>query len=160
MGYTHYWTYGPGSAGYRNAWPQIVRDTAVILGHLGSSVALAGPVGTGAPTVDPAGIAFNGAVPHDYDTFELSAPAGGEPLWDFCKTGRRPYDIAVTAVLLRCHLLLPDGFRINSDGRWNSDWYQARALVQRLFDMRATDDPFTDTTAGLSPQDMLRRDSA
>ncbi|NUT34499.1 MAG: hypothetical protein HOV79_15635 [Hamadaea sp.] len=41
-------------------------------------------------------------------------------LW-FCKSGYRRYDLAVTAILLRCRMLAPGDFRIASDGTWD-DW--------------------------------------
>lgn len=43
-------------------------------------------------------------------------------LWDFCKTSRKPYDVAVSAILLRCHQLSPDALDIASDGGSDHEW--------------------------------------
>lgn len=58
---------------------------------------------------------------------------GKNQAFGFCKTNHRPYDRAVTAVLLRCHLLAPGAFTITSDGDWDQDWRQARTIVETLF---------------------------
>ena len=93
----------------------------------------------------------------DYETFALAAPGfGGPPRTEFCKTGRRPYDLAVAAVLLRCRLLLPGVFLIGSDGDWEREWLTgaipdlagrtaglgARRLLAGLFDDVPQDNPF------------------
>jgi hypothetical protein len=153
VGYTHYWSYQPNSTVYAAAWPRIVRDTTRILGELGRIIKLAGPDGTGRPLLEPGeGIAFNGRRPNDYESLDLVAPGPSRRQWFFCKTDRQAYDLAVTATLLRCCLLLPDDFRIDSDGRWDSDWLPARDLVRHLFGDTRDHTPFQDTTAGLAPE--------
>jgi hypothetical protein len=106
MGYTHYWRQT------RNLtiaeWSQITTDVQTILKHiqqrggvnLGNSM---GERGTSPDfTPDPnAHFAFNGWGDDAHETFAINRnklPEGG----DFCKTARKPYDIAVTAVL--CYL--------------------------------------------------------
>ncbi|WIN00021.1 hypothetical protein ACTOB_003696 [Actinoplanes oblitus] len=139
MGYTHYWQYQPASAAYAAVWPRIVADTRRILTEIGTTIALAGPDGTGTPLLDlTEGIAYNGARPDDFETFDLAPPGASDRPWGFCKTERRPYDLAVTATLLRCHLLLPDEFGIGSDGNLDSDWAPAHKLIQNLFDTGTT----------------------
>lgn len=106
-------------------------------------------------------IAVNGSV----DDEEYCEPLVLAPRWPgnrqltsdgrvvgFCKTGRHPYDLAVTAILLRCHRLLPDGFAIHSDGAWDTEWRRgnrmptrdpsARGIVAELFGDDASDSPF------------------
>jgi hypothetical protein len=161
MGYTHYWTLPPGDPRYAMRWPGIVEDTRRIVDAVRDlGVVIAGPDGYRRPVLDlSAGIAFNGDATSDldYDTFALTAPGfGGAPRTEFCKTGRRPYDLAVTAVLLRCHLLLPDVFLIGSDGEWEHEWLTgavpdatgptagigARRLLADLFGNTPKDNPF------------------
>ncbi|GAA1577218.1 hypothetical protein GCM10009827_118820 [Dactylosporangium maewongense] len=153
MGYTHSWRYRPGSADYAAAWPQILTDVTHLLGTLqGDAIDLAGPQGYALPIIDPVdGIAFNGAVPEDYECFDLDSPGPDRPVWRFCKTDRRPYDLAVTAVLLRCHQLLPGSFLIGSDGSWDRDWHAARGVVRECFGAVTGTDPLCDTTIGLFP---------
>lgn len=50
-------------------------------------------------------------------------------MWSFCKTGRSPYDLAVTAVLLRAS----QHIRLSSDGFWDAEWRPARDLIHGLF---------------------------
>jgi hypothetical protein len=42
----------------------------------------------------------------------------------FYKTERFPYDLAVTAISLRCRLTAPDAFQFRSDGGWTDGWAQ------------------------------------
>ncbi|HEY2670149.1 MAG TPA: hypothetical protein VGJ07_07195 [Rugosimonospora sp.] len=127
MGYTHYWTVPSTHPGYTAAWPGIVADARrIITAVRAAGIVIAGPDGYHRPTCDLVeGIAFNGDATSDldYETFWLQPP-GWAPRCarGFCKTERRPYDLAVAAVLLRCHLLLPDLFAIGSDGDWDREW--------------------------------------
>ncbi|MGA5820034.1 hypothetical protein ACPC54_19480 [Kitasatospora sp. NPDC094028] len=156
MGYTHYWSYTPQAEGFRTAWLQLQLDAAAILDLVqGQGTQLAGGDGTGAPGIDDSAIRFNGsrADGDDYETFgiDLNPDPSREKsgfVWDFCKTGERPYDLAVTAVLLRAHTLAPDFFAVQSDGGWDSDWLGARAIHRILFGDPGMADPFTDTTQG------------
>ncbi|MFD0972600.1 hypothetical protein [Plantactinospora endophytica] len=168
MGYTHYFSYFPRSDGFRAAWPRMRADAALILDR-----------------VEAAGVRlrrdpFGGSLPAEYEVIAVNGSVAdeedGEPLviaprWpvrrfegddgrlvNFCKTGRHPYDLAVTAILLRCHRLLPDGFAIHSDGGWDTEWRHGRQrrapllpsasllpsprdLVAELFGDEATDSP-------------------
>jgi hypothetical protein len=54
-------------------------------------------------------------------------------LWfEFCKTARKPYDLAVTAALIRLAYHFPEGVEISSDGN-EGEWEEGRALCERLF---------------------------
>lgn len=97
-----------------------------------SGVDLAGPLGYGAPVVTRGRIAFNGAAQtgDDYETFELM-PAPGVA-WPFCKTGRRPYDVAVAAVLTAADRIAPGAFsELTVDGD-PEDWAEADAICDYL----------------------------
>jgi hypothetical protein len=127
VGYTHYWSVPPGDPRYATVWPGLVEDIRRIVDAVrGIGVVVAGPDGYRRPVLDVSdGIAFNGdaTADLDYETFILASPGFGGPVrTEFCKTGRRPYDLAVAAVLLRCRLLLPGVFRIGSDGDWEREW--------------------------------------
>jgi hypothetical protein len=167
MGYTHYWSLPPGDPRYAMVWPVIVEDTRRIVDAVRDlGVVIAGPDGHRRPVLAvSAGIAFNGdaTTDLDYETFAVAAPGfGGPPRAEFCKTGRRPYDLAVAAVLLRCRLMLPGVFLIGSDGDWDREWLTgvadvagpaagigARRLLADLFGDIPRDNPFRPTgTAG------------
>ena len=77
--------------------------------------------------------------PHRY---AYPSPVGTPPAAiGTCDTGRQPYDLAVTAVLLRCHLLLWADVMVRSDGGWDVEWVcgvrvgqpSPRHLVTELF---------------------------
>lgn len=76
------------------------------------------------PEVSRALIAFNGKRVDGHETFYLESKSRG--FW-FCKTARKPYDVAVTACLLALRALMPE-VRISSDGR-PRDWEAGCALL-------------------------------
>jgi len=165
MGYTSYWAYRPSHPAYAQAWPTVLADTRRIIDRVRQAgIVIAGPDGRRRPILDEVdGIAFNGdaSTDLDYETFQLLAPlppvpAGVPIATGFC-TNRNPYDVAVGAVILRCQLLLPGLFRINSDGRWEQEWahgamrwspeqppgpLNARDLTAELFGAVPTISPF------------------
>lgn len=68
--------------------------------------------------------------------------------------------MAVAAILLRCHLLVPEAFLIHSDGGWDEEWARdmtfpsvgglsARALVAEFFGGVPAAAPFRETRTGL-----------
>ncbi|HTZ62681.1 MAG TPA: hypothetical protein VMB51_01100 [Solirubrobacteraceae bacterium] len=149
MGYSHYFAYDPRAEPFIAAWPRMVADAAVIATHVQNvlGVRLAGGTGEGPPEIDERRIWLNGPAEQqlDHDTFLIDlAPchAGGVHatlaqrrrtrqrseferrgfVLDSCKTNRKPYDIAVTSILLRCRHLAPNAFVIASDGAWEREW--------------------------------------
>lgn len=52
-------------------------------------------------------IRFNGVEDDGHETFYLPKKKRS---FNFCKTARKPYDIAVAMVLLACHAVAPDAF--------------------------------------------------
>ncbi len=94
------------------------------------------------PQVDNDTIRFNGWKEKGHETFmvEREVPGGnvesGEH-FDFCKTARKPYDLAVCLVLLSMKRHAPDSVRIASDGGWDHEWVAAREVYKKLFDVEA-----------------------
>lgn len=132
MGYTHYFAYDPLHPSFAEGWAQLVRDTRRIVDlvqHRG--VILADANGREEPRVNSRSIEFNGKGPDSHESFVIGP---GEPVWGpgdkserqfvwgFCKTARKPYDVAVTSVLLRAVMLMPQAFAIQSDGSWEFEW--------------------------------------
>lgn len=156
MDYTHSWRLPPDSPAYTAAWPSVVRDTTIIVKQVTQTIPLAGPGGSGPPVVDAiSGIQFNGAGKSGCDSFLLPPPGSRGRHWFYCATRRLPYDLAVTATLLRCHQLTPSIFAIGSSGSWHRDWGPARDLVRHLFGTYVIGMPLTDTTAGLTVDQLL-----
>jgi hypothetical protein len=136
MGYTHYW-YVKDTQTLKMALPLVAGDLKRLLPQLPP---LAGWDGTGTPTIGDREIAFNGVRPDDYETFllvpEPEAYSKTEKgLFGFCKTGRRPYDLAVQVALtlLRWHgeAIAPGAVRLASDGDL-ADWDRACRMVEGL----------------------------
>lgn len=150
MGYTHYFSYEPRADSFIAAWPQIVDDARLIAEHVQSElgVRLAGGLGTGEPELDRRHIWLNGPDrgdlghetllidPEPWVSWDEQA-AHGHADWaarereqfetrgfyvSFCKTARKPYDIAVTSILLRARHLASGSFVIGSDGDWDLEW--------------------------------------
>lgn len=97
MGYTHYWRqarpFSPVEWGdYMAAARTIIRRARA------QGIKVAGPHGTGRPQVTEAAVSLNGCEPEDYETFLI--PSGWDGSRNFCKTGRRPYDAVVVALLI------------------------------------------------------------
>lgn len=132
MGYTHYWRIKEPQALAR-AMPRIAADLKRLLPHLPP---LAGPFGTGKPEIGEV-IAFNGVAPKDdYESFILD-PFEPVPEWRkdeghfaFCKTARRPYDLAVTATLLLARHHAGDAITVFSDG-FVPEWLPAAHLIRK-----------------------------
>jgi hypothetical protein len=133
MQYRHFWVYRSTEHRYAARWPTILADTARILARTADlGIIICGPDGHGAPVVDThRGIAFNGDTSGHTEPLRLSTPHRNPypspcgipaPATGSCQTGRRVYDVAVAAVLLRCHLLLGDDFTVCSDGDWGLEW--------------------------------------
>jgi len=52
--------------------------------------------------------------------------------FDFCKTAYKPYDVVVTAILIRAKQIYGSCVKISSDGDWQ-DWQAGRELYERVF---------------------------
>lgn len=145
MGYTHTWRYQPHSPAYATAWPAIVEDSNRIIAALSGRIAISGPDASGVPLLSTAdGIAYNGSPGKEAQAFLLAVPGTTQRQWWYCKTDRLPYDLAVTATLLCCHLRLPAEFLIGSNGNWDTDWKPARRLIKRLFGTASPASAFSD----------------
>ena len=87
-------------------------------------------VGEGEPIITDTKICFNGCAKdgEDYETFAISVDDGE---WDFCKTGRMPYDTAVCLALLSFKEIFGDDFEYRSDGD-ETEWEYAKAVFRKV----------------------------
>lgn len=157
MGYTHYWNRK--SDFTREQWEKISLETLDIIvkwcdkkrivlayeydvGHEPNPRVWGGTyLAPKAPEVSPDLIRFNGWRGEGHETFYLTREKPDNPSWDptatesfdFCKTNRKPYDLAVMLVLLSMKRHAPDSVRIASDGDWDTDWAEARRVYNILF---------------------------
>ena len=83
--------------------------------------------------------AFNGVGDLSHETFSINE---GLNEWNFCKTARKPYDLAVCLVLLSIKYHVRSA-RITSDGD-NDDWQHSFELFKTLFPKRNVSFKFKD----------------
>ncbi|RMZ68690.1 hypothetical protein GMOD_00002485 [Pyrenophora seminiperda CCB06] len=126
MGYTHSWSFFGELP--EKAWAQVIEDAKTIVKVAG--IPLIGKGGCNAPPVPvidvDKGIYLNGDVENgdEFEDFDFNNRDNS----NWCKTGRRPYDLVVTAILLRAWMILGPFIHISSDGEWD-EWMPARDLV-------------------------------
>jgi hypothetical protein len=94
------------------------------------------------PEVNGETIRFNGWGDEGHETFHMTRKKP-EPTFissdsfGFCKTARKPYDIAVCLTLLLCKHHAPEAITVESDGSWEKDWMEARKVFKKLFSFEA-----------------------
>lgn len=159
MGYTHYWfrEQGPGD---KQAFEHLSKDVKRII----EQASYAGiPVGDwagqsqGGAEFTQTYFSLNGVGSGSMESFiwetdvtasDLAEDFAGIPdeckklTFFFCKTGLKPYDAVVTAVLLRAKDVYGDGLKVMSDGEW-FDWLPGRVLYEKTFGIAPTS-PFFD----------------
>lgn len=165
--YRHHWVYRPGHPDYAHAWPVILADSRRMIEAVRrAGIVIAGPDGYRRPLLDTReGLALNGDATSDLagEPFHLPAPLPLAPdrqaVTVGCTTNRKPYDLAVSAILLRCTLLLPQTFAVASDGAWDAEWAHGatpgttapRLVIADLFDVRPPASPLGTSASDLHP---------
>lgn len=82
------------------------------------------------PILDSTTILFNGAGDLGHESFYLNKYIKFE-CFQFCKTARKPYDLAVCLILLRVEAIAPGALAISSDG--DEEWNFPRSIYKELF---------------------------
>ena len=104
-------------------------DCQRVLPQLG--ISLAGAAGTGQSLLASDAVIFNGAGGNAHETLAVylieSDRGDGRPVFSFCKTAHKPYDLAVQITLIIFHHHLGDIFHVSSDGA-DAEWATARQL--------------------------------
>lgn len=93
------------------------------------------------PIVDNTKIQFNGPDEFSCEDFFVTKKVRKdrpyenrfEPVFNFCKTNREPYDLIVCLCLLWIEQVAPKVFDIHSDGGWNKEWLEPRFIFWKLF---------------------------
>lgn len=137
MGYTHY--FGENKPIPDKAWSKICEKAHKILEYVSSQdIKLVYEYNEihQPPVIsdkDPKVIRFNGPEEEGHETFSIAPESTG---FNFCKTARKPYDLAVGLVLLAVHDEAPGCCDIGSDGRWNEpdEWLNIWHTYNELFD--------------------------
>lgn len=118
MGYTHYWKTTQPMTAYE--WEDICKSAityctrSVVPVHIETSLYMPAPYDTQTLRIRSQ-IRIEGIGEAGYETFVLY-PYKED--FAFCKTGRRPYDEIIVAVLNRAAERCPEKFSWRSDGDW------------------------------------------
>lgn len=151
MGYTHYFKFTKFIT--KEQMEEVAKNVKDVFGTFPMvTKRLKGPYGEGKPIITGKyGISFNGDAERNeaYETFAVNAEDLG---FHFCKTARRPYDLAVCLCLIILKDNFGDSFKFCSDGVFlnykgedgkiipaEKNWVKARSLYNkycRLHDMK------------------------
>lgn len=91
------------------------------------------------PQVNDEEIRFNGVNDDGHETFTFfkkkpkALRTVKNEYFYFCKTARKPYDLAVCLVLLSLANNVPKAMKLGSDGDWDQEWVEARNVYKELF---------------------------
>jgi hypothetical protein len=129
MGYTHYWKKLKFS---ESGWNALCDSTSCLLRSLPANVKVENDNGTDDPMVG-AVIRFNGVESQAHETFLVERFSRE---FEFCKTNRKPYDLAVCSVLILVSLYA-EGGEISSDGlgetytdsEWKDAWNHVSTVI-------------------------------
>ena len=129
MGYTHYFKQSKPVS--EEAWDKIKTDTKKIIKHqIKAGIPLESNNSKNKSMVSSSEINFNGVDDDSHETFYITNEKMEQ--FNFCKTARKPYDLAVTAALLIIDHHAPEHFDIGSDGGIEG-LFEAAKLNYELF---------------------------
>lgn len=130
MGYTHYFIQKKSIA--PDMWKKICRDTEKIIHYqIKLNIYLQSNDSSDVMVNEEKGfINFNGVLHNKHETFSIKKDLDKD--FNFCKTARLPYDLAVTAVLMIIDYHAPECFQISSSGKIYS-WLPAAKMNKILF---------------------------
>lgn len=134
MGYTHYWTFKVSPAKMGDGKEKFANAVALFKEGLKKlqDIPLGNGIGKGKPIITDTEVCFNGKAPEDYETCAMSLESKG---FDFCKTARQPYDVAVCLLLLCMADAFGDDFEYSSDGdieNGEEGWARAKEIFNEL----------------------------
>ena len=144
MGYTHYWEFKKnpkdvkdGSKKFAKAVELLKKCLAKVPAEIGaakSPFVLKGGDGKGKPVLTDEVVCFNGdaSMHYDYETCYL-ALNNDDYDFDFCKTARQPYDVAVCLTLLCFKKTFGNDFSYSSDGNQDDEgWKMAHNIFNEI----------------------------
>ena len=133
MGYTHYWTINQKEIspeswfGFMQEFSEIEAKFHEKLDHTTDQKY----------RIDSESIIFNGIGEQGHETFTMNRKnpmeesyTGENEYFDFCKTARKEYDIAVCCALIIAKKHFGDIIRVSSDGGDEDGWDKAKELCQ------------------------------
>jgi len=140
VGYTHYYYQSKNLT--QKQWEKVCLETFQILDYCkAKKIKLAFECDIPKPPeVSDEMIRFNGVNDEGHETFIFFKKKPEEQIHSdksryfyFCKTARKPYDLAVCLVLLSLANHSPKSVELGSDGEWDGEWTDARRVYKELF---------------------------
>lgn len=129
MGYTHYFKQNKPVSDEQ--WNAFEKDAKVVLEHIQKNlgIVLTSNDSNGV-IINSQRVNLNGddSCDLDHETFYLEKDYRD---FNFCKTARKPYDLAVCSLLLLAHEHMPNHHDIRSDGSFE-EWQEAMELNAKL----------------------------
>ena len=143
MGYTHYVRRPVKNAGSAYFYAKLALDAKRLCDFANANgIRIRNGMGEGEPEFTEFHFSINGDASQglDHETF-FWAGIPEHPEWrkgekhyfDFCKTAMKPYDAAVTAILIRAKSIYGSCVIISSDDDWETDWQDGRKLYESVF---------------------------
>ena len=133
MGYTHYWTINQKEIspeswfGFMQEFSEIEAKFHEKLDHTTDQKY----------RIDSESIIFNGIGEQGHETFTMNRKnpmeesyTGENEYFNFCKTARKEYDIAVCCALIIAKKYFGDIIKVSSDGEDEDGWDKAKELCQ------------------------------
>ena len=133
MGYTHYWTINQNQIspeswfGFMQEFSEIEAKFHEKLDHTTDQKY----------RIDSESIIFNGIGEQGHETFTMNRKnpmeesyTGENEYFNFCKTARKEYDIAVCCALIIAKKYFGDIIKVSSDGEDEDGWDKAKELCQ------------------------------
>jgi len=135
MGYTHY-MYQPKTPLNKEKWLDMILDFYKILPNFECFLDN-DPKSDQRIHASANLLKFNGIGELGHETFyferepDLSYTKEDSEVFNFCKTARKPYDLAVCCSLIIAKQHFPE-LKVSSDGDLNDEWQEAIKLTQKI----------------------------
>ena len=130
MGYTHYWKTEEPVTFSKEEWDKLKETARLIFKEckaMNIKLCYDEDKESSPPRANNNEIVFNGFKDLSHETFVLTPTING---FNFCKTARKPYDVAVTALLIYVHAHKPN-IKVTSDGDTNN-WIAGWNLLHKV----------------------------
>lgn len=135
MGYTHYWEFQKPSKGntakLEKNYQQAVKDITKVVTYIKKNVVNLSGYTVHCKLGQYGGVNFNGVGSDSHETFYLREHYKQNEDFNFCKTARKGYDIAVCAALAILKYRLGDYVKVSSDGD-SRDWKEGIEIAKKV----------------------------
>ena len=139
MGYTHYWYKIPILS--EDSWKDFIQDFNKVLPHFQNEL---DQTSDQQLEITNKIVYFNGIEENSHETFYFERKQDMKErfiqkdengfIFGFCKTARKPYDLAVCVALICAKKHFGDLIKVSSDGEDEDGWLQAKQLCDKVLE--------------------------